>query len=104
MAYPGLWSYLKGFFCDNDKPDIGKVGAFIIIVSCMWWVFHVVWHTGAIPDLTGISALIGVGSGLPYAINRVDDVVAAWKGNTPPDAIQGLQQPPNANNGMPGQH
>jgi len=72
--------FIKDLFCDDNKPDIGKVCILLTITSAISWVtYFMCAHHGVIPDLAGICAFVGTGAGLPKAINHVDDCISAWK-------------------------
>ena len=55
----------------------------IVMFTCAW-VTYVVIRSGVIPDLTGPTAFLTVGAGGHYLANNVPDIIAAFKGGTPP--------------------
>ncbi len=72
-------NFIQALFSDDSKPDIGAVCTMLTTLSVLLWVSHVVWHTHSIPDLTGPATFVGVGAASHYGVNKVNDVVSAWK-------------------------
>jgi hypothetical protein len=72
-------------FQDDGKADIGKICVALIVLACITWISYIMFKTHDLhqADLGGISALITASGGVHFGINKIDNIVAAWKGNNP---------------------
>jgi hypothetical protein len=87
-----FFSFIRSVFSEGGEGSYSRVAAGAIVVATIVWVSHVVWHTHAMPDLTGPAAFLTVGSGTHYGLNKAPDIIAAFKGQINPTNPQGNNQ------------
>lgn len=80
-----FFAFLQSVFSEDDgQGSYSRVASGAIVVATLAWVSHVVWKTGALPDLTGPATFICLAAGSHYGINKASDIISAFKGNQPP--------------------
>ena len=80
-THPAFGKFVWNMFCDaQGKPGFGRVAAWVALHFVVLWNTHIVWKTEKVPDMaTLIGEVLFVG-GL-YAIEKLPEIVSAWKGN-----------------------
>jgi hypothetical protein len=86
--------FLREVFSESGEGSYSRCAAGAIVVATITWVSYVVFRTKAIPDLTGPLSFMSSGVAVHYGTNKAADIIAAFKGQTPPAAPQ--QGQPNA--------
>lgn len=89
-----FFAFVRSVFSEGGEGSYSRVAAGAIVVATVAWVSHVVWHTHAIPDLTGPSAFLTVGAGTHYGLNKASDIISAIKGQN--NDSQNNHQTPSA--------
>lgn len=79
-----FFSFLREVFSEDGEGSYSRCAAGAIVAATIAWVSHVVWKTGALPDLTGPSAFIVTTVTAHYGVNKASDIISAFKGNQPP--------------------
>ena len=79
-----FWTFIKEALSDDGKADVGKICSVLITISVLTWVFLFLLKHWALPDLTGPATFMGIGTASHYGINKVNDIVAAYKNPAPP--------------------
>jgi hypothetical protein len=80
-THPAFGKFIWNMFCDaQGKPGLGRVASWVALHCVILWNTHIVWKTEKVPDMaTLIGEVLFVG-GL-YSIEKIPEIVAAWKGN-----------------------
>lgn len=65
-------AFLSGLFQETDeKPSFARIASAIVIAAALVWSSYIVIKTQKIPDLLGVSALIGT----LYSANRISAAI-----------------------------
>lgn len=70
-------NFLKELFPDNNCASFSRVGSFITLLFACVWVSRIVWRTGALPSLDGLTLLIASLYGLGKAGETLQRVLGA---------------------------
>jgi len=70
-------NFLKELFSDHSGASFSRVGSFISLLFACVWVSRIVWRTGALPNLEGLTFLISSLYGLGKAGETVQRVLGA---------------------------
>ena len=70
-------TYLTELFSDNNGASFSRVGSFIVLLFACAWVSRIVWRTGALPGLDGLTLLISSLYGLGKAGETLQRVMGA---------------------------
>jgi len=68
-------TYLHELFSESGTASFSRVGTFIALVSACAWVSKIVWKTGALPGLEGLTLFIATLYGLGKAGETVQSVL-----------------------------
>jgi hypothetical protein len=60
-------SFLQQLFSEAGTASFSRVGTFIALISACVWVSRIVWKTGALPGLEGLTVFIATLYGLGKA-------------------------------------
>lgn len=66
--------FLTELFSECGTASFSRVGTFIALVSACVWVSRIVWKTGALPGLEGLTLFIATLYGLGKAGETVQHV------------------------------
>ena len=73
--------WLKSIFSEEDgKGSFSRVSTFVLVVSAVCWVTHLVHHNNALPDFTGLSIFIAT----LYGVNTVRNALPKSPSPQPP--------------------
>jgi len=67
--------YLHDLFSESGAASFSRVGTFIALVSACVWVSRIVWKTGTMPGLEGLTLFIATLYGLGKAGETVQSVL-----------------------------
>ena len=67
--------YLHDLFSESGAASFSRVGTFIALLSACVWVSRIVWKTGALPGLEGLTFFIATLYGLGKAGETVQSVL-----------------------------
>jgi hypothetical protein len=67
--------YLRELFSESGAASFSRVGTFIALLSACVWVSRIVWKTGALPGLEGLTFFIATLYGLGKAGETVQSVL-----------------------------
>ena len=70
-------TFLKELFSDNNTASFSRIGSFIALLFACIWVSRIVWRTGALPGLEGLTLLIASLYGLGKAGETLQRVMGA---------------------------
>ena len=68
-------TFLKELFSDDSRVSFGRIGSFIALLFACAWVSRIVWQTGALPGLDGLTLLISSLYGLGKAGETIQRVL-----------------------------
>src|ERR1051326_8349030 len=86
--------FVEGVFSDNGSPSWSRISGGLILTAVIAWVTYLVLRNNTLPDLTGPTILITGGGGGMYGLNRLPDMLAAFRGNPPTQQKQEAQPGP----------
>ena len=69
--------FLKELFSDYNGASFSRLGSFIALLFGCVWVSRIVWRTGALPGLDGLTLLISSLYGLGKAGETLQRVLGA---------------------------
>jgi hypothetical protein len=72
-----MFTFLKELFSDDSRASFGRVGSFIVLLFACAWVSRIVWRTGALPGLDGLTLLIASLYGLGKAGETIQRILGA---------------------------
>ena len=72
-----MTTFLKELFSDNNIASFSRIGSFIALLFACVWVSRIVWRTGALPGLDGLTLLISSLYGLGKAGETLQRVLGA---------------------------
>jgi hypothetical protein len=67
--------FLQELFSESGTASFSRVGTFIALLSASAWVSRIVWKTGALPGLEGLTFFIASLYGLGKAGETVQRIV-----------------------------
>jgi len=67
--------YLRELFSEAGTASFSRVGTFIALVCACLWVSQIVWKTGALPGLEGLTLFIASLYGLGKAGETIAKVI-----------------------------
>jgi len=67
--------FLKELFSESGQASFSRVGTFVALVCSCAWVSRIVWRTGALPGLEGLTFFIAALYGLGKAGETVQRVL-----------------------------
>ncbi len=70
-----MMNFLKALFSDRVGPSFSRVGSFVALLFSCVWVSRIVWRTGALPSLDGLTLLISSLYGLGKAGETLQHVM-----------------------------
>ena len=70
-------TFLKELFSESGTASFSRVGSFIALLFACLWVSRIVWRTGALPSLDGLTLLISSLYGLGKAGETLQRVLGA---------------------------
>lgn len=80
-----FFGFVRSVFSEDGQGSYSRCAAGAIVIATIAWITHVVWKTGALPELTGPAAFVTTCAGSHYLINKGADLISAVKGtNTNP--------------------
>ena len=72
-----MFTFLKELLSDNHTASFSRLGSFIALLFTCAWVSRIVWQTGALPGLDGLTLLISSLYGLGKAGETLQHVLGA---------------------------
>lgn len=72
-----MLTYLRQLFSESGEASFSRAGAFVALISACVWVSYLVWRTGALPSLEGLTFFI---VGL-YGLGKAGETVQRVLGN-----------------------
>ena len=79
-----MFAFLKSVFSEDGQGSYSRFVGGIIVVATVVWITFLVIKNKVMPDLTGPTAFLTIGSGSHYITNKASDIVSAFKGNQQP--------------------
>lgn len=70
-------NYLQQLFSESGQASFSRLGTFIALLCSCAWVSRIVWATGALPGLEGLTLFIASLYGLGKAGETVARVLGA---------------------------
>ena len=70
-------TFLKELFSDNNTASFSRLGSFVALLFACIWVSRIVWRTGGLPNLEGLTILISSLYGLGKAGETIQRVLGA---------------------------
>ena len=70
-------TFLKELFSDSNGASFSRLGSFVALLFACTWVSRIVWQTGALPGLDGLTFLISSLYGLGKAGETLQRVLGA---------------------------
>ena len=67
--------FVHDLFSESGTASFSRVGTFIMLLSACAWVSRIVWKTGALPGLEGLTLFIATLYGLGKAGETVQHVL-----------------------------
>jgi hypothetical protein len=67
--------FLQELFSESGQASFSRVGTFVALISACVWVSRIVWKTGALPGLEGLTLFIAALYGLGKAGETVAKVL-----------------------------
>lgn len=67
--------FLHELFSESGTASFSRVGTFIVLAGACVWISRIVWETGALPALEGLTLFIASLYGLGKAGETVQRVV-----------------------------
>ncbi len=67
--------FLRQLFSESGTASFSRVGTFIALVGACVWVSRIVWKTGALPGLEGLTVFIASLYGLGKAGETVQRIL-----------------------------
>jgi len=71
--------FLEQLFSESGQASFSRVGTFVALISACIWVSRIVWKTGALPGLEGLTLFIGT----LYGLGKVGETIAKVMGPKP---------------------
>ena len=68
--------FLEQLFSESGQASFSRVGTFVALISACIWVSRIVWKTGALPGLEGLTLFIGT----LYGLGKVGETIAKVMG------------------------
>jgi hypothetical protein len=68
--------FLSELFSESGQASFSRVGTFVALVSACVWVSRIVWKTGALPGLEGLTLFIAS----LYGLGKAGETVAKLLG------------------------
>jgi hypothetical protein len=68
-------TFLEQLFSDSGNASFSRMGSFLALVFSCFWVSRIVWKTGALPALDGLTLFIVSLYGLGKAGETIQRVV-----------------------------
>jgi hypothetical protein len=72
-------NFLQGLFSESGQASFSRVGTFVALISGCIWVSRIVWKTGALPGLEGLTFLIAS----LYGLGKAGETIAKVMGPKP---------------------
>jgi hypothetical protein len=69
-------NFLQGLFSESGQASFSRVGTFVALISACIWVSRIVWKTGALPGLEGLTFFIAS----LYGLGKVGETIAKVMG------------------------
>ena len=71
--------FLEQLFSESGQASFSRVGTFVALISACIWVSRIVWKTGALPGLEGLTLFIAT----LYGLGKVGETIAKVMGPKP---------------------
>jgi hypothetical protein len=68
--------FLSELFSESGQASFSRVGTFVALISACVWVSRIVWKTGALPGLEGLTLFIAS----LYGLGKAGETVAKLLG------------------------
>jgi hypothetical protein len=65
-------NFLRELFSESGTASFSRLGTFVALISGCIWVSRIVWKTGALPGLEGLTLFIGT----LYGLGKAGETVA----------------------------
>jgi hypothetical protein len=72
-------NFLQGLFSESGQASFSRVGTFVALISACIWVSRIVWKTGALPGLEGLTLFIAT----LYGLGKAGETIAKVMGPKP---------------------
>jgi hypothetical protein len=71
--------FLTELFSESGRASFSRVGTFVALISGCIWVSRIVWQTGALPGLEGLTLFIAT----LYGLGKAGETIAKVMGPKP---------------------
>jgi hypothetical protein len=71
--------FLSELFSESGQASFSRVGTFVALISACVWVSRIVWKTGTLPGLEGLTLFIAS----LYGLGKAGETIAKVMGPRP---------------------